>query len=362
MKPYWVITISKKMKQEHEERALNKKELTWKKDALDLAEALVEKYGKASKPTTYEPKDLDATFQNVMQESWWQRPRKFSLITGLGYALGQGLVNHLGFEWLVYKDGQGKDVAVKHAASGIIAFPISAIRKRLKTKEYEFACAYFQTIKDELKMSKQDLPKLHYVSQTKEGLTHLEAIEQACQAGCKWVQLRMKKVSFEVYLETAKAAKEICQKYEVKLTINDNVQVALQSGADGLHLGKEDMKPSEARAIVGDIIIGGTANTWEDVLRLSKEPIDYIGLGPLRYTSTKEKLSPILGLEGYQEILNQMKAVDIDLPVYAIGGITLEDIRAVLGTGVSGIAVSGLITNAVDTEFICKKIQGLLEE
>lgn len=350
------------MKQKYEERALNKKELAWKKDALELAEALIEKYGKNSNATNYEPEVIDSTFQNVMQESWWQRPRKFSLITGLGYALGQGLVNHLGFEWLVYKDAQGKDIAVKHAASGIIAFPISAIRKRLKTKEYEFAAAYFQTLKDELKMSKQDLPKLHYVSQSKEGLTHLEAIEKACQAGCKWVQLRMKKVSFEIYLETAKAAKEICQRYDAKLTINDNVQVALESGADGLHLGKEDMKPSEARAIVGDIIIGGTANTWEDVQRLSKEPIDYIGLGPLRYTSTKKKLSPILGLAGYQEILNKMKAANIDLPVYAIGGIALEDVVAVLETGVFGIAVSGLITNAVDAEVLCGEVLDLLEK
>ena len=349
------------MKQENEERALNKKELAWKKDALDLAEALIEKYGNDAKSTTYQPEILDTAFQNVMQESWWGRPRKFSLITGFGYALGQGLVNQLGFEWLVYKDAQGKDVAVKHAASGIIAFPISAVRKRLQTKEYKFACAYFKNLKDEIKMSRQDLPKLHYVSQTKEDLTHLEAIENACQAGCKWVQLRMKKVSFELYLETAVGAKKICQTYGAKLTINDNAQVALESGADGLHLGKEDMTPTKARTIVGDLIIGGTANTWEDVLRLSKEPIDYIGLGPLRYTSTKGNLSPILGLEGYQEILDKMKVAEIDLPVYAIGGIGLDDIVSVLGTGVSGIAVSGLVTNAENTEAVCGEIFDMLK-
>lgn len=349
------------MQATHEESALNKKELAWKEDALELADALIEKYGNAPNFSNYEPSILDVTFQNVMEESWWQRPRKFSLVTGLGYALGQGLVNQLGFEWLVYKDTQGKDIAVKHAASGIIAFPISAIRKRLKTKEYQFAVAYFEKLKEELKMSKQQLPKLHYVSQSKEGLTHLEAIETACKAGCEWVQLRMKKVSFEEYLETAIAAKKICQNYGAKLTINDNAQVALESGADGLHLGKEDMTPTKARTIVGDIIIGGTANTWEDVLRLSKEPIDYIGLGPLRYTSTKEKLSPILGLEGYQNILDKMKTASIDLPVYAIGGIGLEDITSVLETGVYGIAVSGLITNAVDARLVCNQVLDLLE-
>jgi thiamine-phosphate pyrophosphorylase len=344
----------------HEERALNKKELAWKKDALDLAEALIEKYGNTSDQKIYNPSVLDTTFHNVMQESWWNRPRKFSVVTGLGYALGQALVEAFDFEWLAYKDPQGKDIAVKHAASGIIAFPVSAIRKRLKTKEYKFAVRYFQTLKEEIKMLTKDLPKLHYVSQSKEGLTHLEAIETACQAGCKWVQLRMKKVSFEMYLETTIAAKKICQNYGTILTINDNAQVALEAGADGLHLGKEDMTPTKARAIVGDLIIGGTANTWEDVLRLSKEPIDYIGLGPLRYTSTKEKLSPILGLEGYQDILDKMKAAQIDLPVYAIGGIGLEDIVPVLEMGVYGIAVSGLITNAVDAKVLCGEVFDLL--
>lgn len=346
--------------EEQEERALNEKELAWKKDALELADALFEKYGNGKHNGNYEAETLDIVFDNVLQESWWQRPRKFIIATGLGYALGQILVDQLGFEWIAYQDAQGKDIAVKHVASGIIAFPISAIRKRLKSKEYTFAQVYLETLREELNLPKMDLPKLHYVSQSKQGQTHLEAIEKACQAGCKWIQLRMKEVSFETYLETAITAKKICQNYDAILTINDNAQVALQANTDGLHLGKEDMRPIEARTIVGDIIIGGTANTWEDVLRLSKEPIDYIGLGPLRYTSTKKKLSPVLGIEGYQEILTKMKAANIDLPVYAIGGVDLEDIPALLKTGVCGIAVSGLITNAVDAKVVCEQALGLL--
>ena len=170
------------------------------------------------------------------------------------------------------------------------------------------------------------------------------------------MQLRLKKVSYEEYLETAIAAKEICQKHQVKLTINDNTQVALESKADGLHLGKQDMSPSEARKIVGDIIIGGTANTWEDIVYLAEQKVDYIGLGPFRFTNTKETLSPILGIEGYDKLLQKMKIAKIDIPVLAIGGIELEDIQYIVDIGVWGIAVSGLLVNAKDKKKVCDSI------
>lgn len=334
----------------HDEIALSKRELAWKKDALVLAEGLVEKYANEAPSYHFDAKLLDKTFSNAMNQSWWRRERKFILITGLGYALGQNLVDKLGFEWIVFKDFQGKDVAVKHRQSGLICFPISSVRKRLQLKQYSFMGEYIEDIKNQLNTIKMELPKLHYVSQAKEGLSHLDAIEQACKAGCKWVQLRMKDASFDEFLAAAKAAKKICEQYDAKLTINDNTQVALDSGADGLHLGKEDMAPSEARQIVGDIIIGGTANSWDDIQRLAKEKVDYIGLGPFRYTATKEKLSPILGLEGYKELIQKMNKAGIDIPVLAIGGIGLDDIPAIMDTGVWGIAVSGLITNAENQE------------
>ncbi|BDS11817.1 thiamine phosphate synthase [Aureispira anguillae] len=346
---------------QYEEKTLNKKELAWKKDALELGEGLIEKYS-GKEIATLTISLLDDAFENAMQTTWWKRPRKFMIATGLGYALGQYLVDQLGFEWIAYKDYQGKDIAVKHQASGIISFPISAIRKRLKTKEYRFMEDYVQVLKKELTMIKKEIPRLHYVSQSKVGLTHLEAIKEACQAGCKWVQLRMKEVTFQEYLDTAMAAKTICQNYQVKLTINDNAAVAKAVQADGLHLGKEDMSPLEARKIVGDIIIGGTANTWEDVQRLSKEQVDYIGLGPFRYTTTKKKISPVLGIDGYTRIIDQMKAQEIDIPVLAIGGINPSDIKAILSTGVWGIAASGLITNAKDKQKTCTEIMQQLKD
>lgn len=358
MTTIWIKIVIVKEEDEYEEQVLSKRELNWKNDALELGTVMLETYAGECSGHPYSGELLDKAFVHIMQEKWWKRPRKFMIATGLGYALGQYLVKKLGFKWIVYNDYQGRDIAVKHVVTGIVAFPISAVRKRLKSREYRFMEQYIAHLKEELKNMKIELPKLHYVSQSKDGLTHLDAITNACKAGCRWVQLRMKDVPLETYIETAIAAKAICQEYQALLTINDNPQVALAAKADGLHLGKEDMKPSEARKIVGEgVVIGGTANTWEDVLRLSKEPIDYIGLGPFRYTATKEKLSPILGKEGYQTIINRMYKEGIELPVFAIGGIALDDIEEMLSTGVFGIAVSGLVTNAADQMAIVAAIQ-----
>ena len=114
-----------------------------------------------------------------------------------------------------------------------------------------------------------------------------------------------------------------------------------------VHLGKNDMPVDEARKMLGrGRIIGGTANTFADVERLSRQGADYIGCGPFRFTTTKKNLSPVLGLEGYRDITAQMKAHDIQLPIVAIGGILHRDIPAIMQTGVTGIAVSGAILNA----------------
>lgn len=134
-----------------------------------------------------------------------------------------------------------------------------------------------------------------------------------------------------------------------KFLLDDHVELVRQLGADGVHLGKNDMPVDKARKILGpDIIIGGTANTIEDIIRLHKQEADYIGCGPFRFTTTKKNLSPILGLDGYKSIVLKMKELGIDLPIVAIGGITVEDIPAVMGTGVSGIALSGAILGAPD--------------
>jgi len=158
----------------------------------------------------------------------------------------------------------------------------------------------------------------------------------------------MKLASDEEMLEVANLAREICLGWGCRFIVNDRVGVALGAEADGVHLGKEDMAVSEARRILGpDAIIGGTANTVEDVRKHWREGADYIGLGPYRFTATKKNLSPILGLEGYRRILQELKKEGFRLPVFAIGGIGSDDVAALVEAGCSGVAFSGMLVNTL---------------
>lgn len=199
------------------------------------------------------------------------------------------------------------------------------------------------------------MERLLYISQETPESSHAENIRAACEAGCRWVQLRVKSgdvsaVAFE--------AKQICDHFGAKLSINDHPVIARTIGAYGLHVGLQDMPVNEARKIVGkDCWLGGTANTLSEALMHAAAGTDYIGAGPFRFTATKKNLSPILGIEGYHGL---MKGISGKLPVLAIGGILLEDIPALMNTGVHGIAVSGLITHAPDKKVMVTRILKLL--
>lgn len=188
-----------------------------------------------------------------------------------------------------------------------------------------------------------------YISHFTPQISYAEGIRMALEGGCRWIQLRMKDAPAEEIIACAEEVLPLCRRHGAKFLLDDHVELVRQLGADGVHLGKNDMPVDEARKILGpDIIIGGTANTIEDIIRLHKQGADYIGCGPFRFTTTKKNLSPILGLDGYKSIVLKMKELGIDLPIVAIGGITVEDIPAVMGTGVSGIALSGAILGAPD--------------
>lgn len=183
----------------------------------------------------------------------------------------------------------------------------------------------------------------HYTDQ----YTYLDSVRIALEGGCRWIQLRMKDTPTEDILPIAKETLTLCRQYEATFIIDDHVELAKQIKADGVHLGKLDMPISEARSILGkNFIIGGTANTFEDILEHHKAGANYIGCGPFRFTTTKKNLSPVLGLEGYREIVRKMKMEGIDLPIVAIGGIEKEDIPSLMGTGITGIALSGSILRA----------------
>ena len=184
--------------------------------------------------------------------------------------------------------------------------------------------------------------KLHYITQGSTSEEHLENIQRACSSGAEWIQLRLKKLDPKTILETAKKAREITAHFQTRLIINDYYKVAKEVNADGVHLGKKDTCPLKARNYLGKFYtIGGTANTLDDCKKLLEEKVDYIGLGPFRFTETKKNLSPVLGTVGYQVLLKELKT---ETPIIAIGGITIEDVPEIINTGVYGIAVSGEIT------------------
>lgn len=185
---------------------------------------------------------------------------------------------------------------------------------------------------------------IQFISHYNDRYGYLDGIRMALEGGCKWVQLRQKEgVDKAVALE----AQRMCKEAGATFIIDDNVELVKEIKADGVHLGKKDMPIAEARRILGpDFIIGGTANTFDDVKSHYESGADYIGCGPFRFTTTKKNLSPVLGLEGYRDIVTQMKQEGIDLPIVAIGGITADDIPAIMQTGVTGIALSGSVLRA----------------
>jgi thiamine-phosphate pyrophosphorylase len=211
---------------------------------------------------------------------------------------------------------------------------------------------------------RRPLERLYFITMdgaiTKDGapMSHIKQVEEACQAGIRWVQLRMKQASDVVFRETALAAKAICDTRDCVLIINDRVDLAAAIGAAGVHLGQEDIPVRKARQVLGEgKIIGGTANTLEDIRAHYLGGADYVGLGPFRYTATKEKLSPILGLEGCRRIIGGLEEEGISVPVIGIGGIGLNDVFPLLEAGLYGVAFSGMLVQAEDRPGLVRALE-----
>ena len=192
--------------------------------------------------------------------------------------------------------------------------------------------------------------RLQFITHHNERYSYTDSARIALKGGCRWIQLRMKGADEALMEQTAIAAQQMCREHGATFIIDDDVALAKRIGADGVHLGKNDMPIAEARKILGEgYIIGATVNSFEDVVRtLQNSTPDYFGCGPFRYTTTKQNLAPILGTEGYREIVDKMRANNISIPLVAIGGIRKEDVAELLALGVSGIAISGGILNAQD--------------
>lgn len=202
---------------------------------------------------------------------------------------------------------------------------------------------------------------LQFITNTKCKTPVIEQVLAVIEGGCRWVQIRMKDASDEEISKVVEAIKPKCIETGTFLLLNDRVELAKTLNVGGVHLGKEDMPVSKARMILGAAaVIGVTANTLADVMAVSQLDIDYYGIGPFAETTTKEKLSPVLGLEGIRKICFDMSEKGILIPHVAVGGITLDDVLPLLEAGVNGIAVSGAIANSPDIVKETKKFIDIL--
>lgn len=205
------------------------------------------------------------------------------------------------------------------------------------------------------------MEQVQFITHYTERYSYVDGARMALEGGCRWIQLRMKDTPVEEIEPVAKEVQALCKHYGATFIIDDHVELVKRLHADGVHIGKQDMPVDEARRMLGkEYIIGGTANTFEDVCMHHEAGADYIGCGPFRYTTTKKNLSPVLGLEGYADIIRRMQQAGIFLPLVAIGGITIEDIPAIMQTGVSGIALSGTVLRAENPAEEMKKINNIL--
>ncbi len=190
---------------------------------------------------------------------------------------------------------------------------------------------------------------VQFITHQTERFSYEESALLALRGGCRWIQLRMKEATDDDVAPVAERLREACTKAGATFIVDDRVELAKEVKADGVHLGKNDMPVREARNVLGEgFLIGGTTNTLADIERLWKDSADYIGCGPLRFTTTKKNLAPLLGLDGYRAIVAGMRERGIRLPLCAIGGITPADVRPLLDAGVQGIAVSSYVLNAPD--------------
>lgn len=202
--------------------------------------------------------------------------------------------------------------------------------------------------------------RLQYISDGLSSSEQLQNIQAALDAGVRWIQLRFKNADESQRFAVAVRAKAMCDSYQAQLIVNDHVALASRISASGVHLGLTDTAVADARLALQNQLIGGTANTLEDVLQRCDEACDYIGLGPLRFTATKAQLSPHLGLQGYRSITTSLKERRIETPIIAIGGIELRDLEALLSMGIHGLAISGLINRSADKKQLITTLNNIL--
>lgn len=193
------------------------------------------------------------------------------------------------------------------------------------------------------------IEKFQYITHDIPHLSHIEQVQLACEAGAKWIQYRCLSKTDEELLQDINAIAEICDDWGTTLIVTDHVHLNGKADIQGFHIEDMNADFTVLRKLVGnDITLGGSANTFENLIRLASEGADYAGFGPYAVTETKPNDYPLLDLEGYQQAIRELEEKGIDLPVLAVGGVKIYDVEALMQTGVYGIAVSGAVNFADD--------------
>ena len=204
-----------------------------------------------------------------------------------------------------------------------------------------------------------ELPKLYTITDRRlSGLSHAEQVARLCEGGARLLQLREKVLPpREFYSEVLEALK-VARSFGATLIINDRVDVALTVGADGVHVGQDDMPPETARALVGrGKIVGFSTHSVEQASAAARLPVDYIAIGPVFSTKSKENPDPVVGLEGVRRV---RATVGSDIKLVAIGGITAETAGSVIAAGADSVAIIGALLDTSDPAEITRRTRDLL--
>lgn len=189
------------------------------------------------------------------------------------------------------------------------------------------------------------LPKVYPLTDARlSEISHVAQVERLIEGGARFIQLREKYLAPKDFFADAEKALEIARQNDVKIIINDRVDIALALKADGVHLGQDDLPPEKARELLGEnAIIGFSTHNIKQAIEAMKLPLDYIAIGPVFATSTKENPDEIVGLDGVKNVREKIG----DFPLVAIGGINFENFQSVLEAGADSVAiVGGIISDA----------------
>ncbi|WP_442589763.1 thiamine phosphate synthase [Pedobacter sp. AW31-3R] len=194
---------------------------------------------------------------------------------------------------------------------------------------------------------KKFIENLQFITHDIDRLTHIEQAQLACEAGAKWIQYRCLIKDDDALLVDINAIAEICDDWGATLIVTNHIHLNGKADIQGFHIEDMDADFIAIREQLGEAItIGGSSNTVEGLIRLAAEGVDYAGCGPFSVTTTKPNNSPLLGVEGYKNIVGILKEKEINLPVLAVGGVTLNDVESLMETGIFGIAASSAINKA----------------